>query len=71
MWIGMGLFLQNELKRGIYGKSAKIKNRISNNLSNMRRLENSGVLTANPKVTRSNRVWRANFCRYNNGLQPL
>jgi len=24
----------------------------------------------NPKVTRSNRVWRANFSRYDNGLQP-
>jgi len=24
----------------------------------------------NPKVTRSNRVWRANFSWYDNGLQP-
>jgi len=29
------------------GKSAKIKNRFSNNLSELKRLENSGVLTTN------------------------
>jgi len=45
--LSVGLFLQNELKRGIYGKSAKIKNRFFNNLSKLRRLENSGVLTTN------------------------
>ena len=34
----VGLFLKNELKRGIYGKSAKIKNSFYNNLSKLRRL---------------------------------
>ena len=43
----MGLFLQNELKRGIYEKSAKIKNWFSNNLSKLRRLGNSRVLATN------------------------
>jgi hypothetical protein len=48
--LSVGLFLQNELKRGIYGKSAKRKNRFSNNLSKFRGLENSGVLTTKQKV---------------------
>ena len=47
MGLSMGLFFQNELKRGIYGKSAKIKNRFSNNLCKLRRLENSKALTLN------------------------
>jgi hypothetical protein len=48
VWNYVGLSLQNELKLGIYGKSAKIKNRFSNNLSKLRRLENSRVLATNP-----------------------
>jgi len=47
MGLSMGLFFQNELKRGIYGKSAKIKNRFSNNLCKLRRLENSEAQTLN------------------------
>jgi hypothetical protein len=48
VWIGVRKTFQNLLKRGIYPKSAKIKNSYFNKLSKMRRLGNPKVLIPNP-----------------------